>query len=183
MKSNIYMIGFMGTGKSTISRKLAAMIGYREIDTDYEISKNENMRIPEIFEKHGEEYFRNLETEFLKEMQKKEKCIISCGGGMVLRKENVELMKQNGVVVLLTATPETILSRVERGKDRPILNGHMNVEYIEELMEARREYYEAAGELVIVTDGKETIEIAEEIKNSFDFPEKYDIISKLLKIC
>lgn len=64
MKSNIYFIGFMGTGKSTVSRHMAAITGYEEIDTDQEIVKQENMRIPEIFEKYGEEYFRNLETEF-----------------------------------------------------------------------------------------------------------------------
>lgn len=176
MKRNIYFIGFMGTGKSTISKKLSAAIGYQEIDTDYKIAEKENMRISEIFEKYGEAYFRNLETEFLKEMQKKEGCIISCGGGMVLRRENVELMKENGVIVLLTATPETVLKRVENGKERPILNGHMNVEYIEELMEKRRVYYEAAGEIIIATDGKETGEIVEELqkklssrKFSFDF--------------
>lgn len=168
MKSNIYMIGFMGTGKSTVSKRLSALTGYQEMDTDEEISRKENLPITEIFEKHGEEYFRNLETEFLKEMQKKERCIVSCGGGMVLRRENVELMKKNGIVVLLTATPKTVLKRVERGKERPILNGHMEVEYIAKLMEARREYYEAAGELVIVTDGKEAGKIAEELKKKLE---------------
>lgn len=170
MKRNIYFIGFMGTGKSTISKKLSAAIGYQEIDTDYKIAEKENMRISEIFEKYGEAYFRNLETEFLKEMQKKEGCIISCGGGMVLRRENVELMKENGVIVLLTATPETVLKRVENGKERPILNGHMNVEYIEELMEKRRVYYEAAGEIIIATDGKETGEIVEELQKKLSSP-------------
>lgn len=95
---------------------------------------------------------------------------------MVLRKENVELMKQNGIIVLLTATSQTVLNRVQKGKERPILNGHMNVEYIGELMEARRAYYEAAGEIVIATDGKSAAKIVEELKEtinaqkfSFDF--------------
>lgn len=176
MKSNIYFIGFMGTGKSTISRHLAELTKYQEQDADYEISRKKNMRIPEIFEKYGESYFRDLETVYLKEMQQKEKTIISCGGGMVLRKENVKLMKENGVIVLLTATPQTILERVRHGKERPILNGHMNVEYIEELMEKRRECYEQAKDVEIPTDGKRPEEIAMELKKkleklkfSFDF--------------
>ena len=164
MKTNIYFIGFMGTGKSTVSRQMAAITDYQEIDTDQEIASQENMRIPEIFEKYGEEYFRDLETEFLRKMQKKNHCIVSCGGGMVLRKENVALMKENGIIVLLTAAPETVLERVKNGKERPILNGNMNVEYIGKLMEKRRAYYEAAGEIVIVTDGRTAGEMAVELK-------------------
>lgn len=180
MKKNIYFIGFMGTGKSTISRYMSTITGYQEIDADQEIAKQENMRIPEIFEKHGEEYFRNLETEFLRGMQKKTHYIVSCGGGMVLRKENVELMKENGVIVLLTATPETVLKRVENGKERPILNGHMNVEYIEQLQEARRAYYEAAGEIVIATDGREIGEMAEELKKKLESPKfSFDFSSEV----
>lgn len=170
MKSNIYFIGFMGTGKSTISKHMAEITGYEEIDADHEIVRQENMRIPEIFEKYGEEYFRNLETQFLQKMQKRKHCIVSCGGGMVLRKENVALMKENGVIVLLTATPKTVLERVKNGKERPILNGHMNEAYIEELMEARRKYYEAAGEIVIVTDGREVGDMAKELKKNLESP-------------
>lgn len=166
MKNNIYFIGFMGTGKSTISRQMAATTGYKEIDTDQEIVKQENMRIPEIFEKYGEEYFRSLETEFLKGMKKRQHCIVSCGGGMVLREENVKLMKETGVIVLLTATPETVLERVKNGKERPILNGHMNVQYIRELMEKRETYYQAAGEIVISTDGREVLDMVRELKNN-----------------
>lgn len=180
MKKNIYFIGFMGTGKSTISRYMATITGYKEIDADQEIAKQENMRIPEIFEKHGEAYFRELETEFLRGMQEKEHYIVSCGGGMVLRKENVELMKENGVIVLLTATPETVLKRVENGKDRPILNGHMNVEYIEQLQEARKACYEAAGEIVIATDGREIGEMAEELKKKLEAPEfSFDFLNEV----
>lgn len=170
MKNNIYFIGFMGTGKSTISRHMAAITGYEEIDTDQEIVKQENMRIPEIFEKYGEEYFRNLETDFLKGMQKREHCIVSCGGGMVLREENVKLMKKTGVIVLLTATPETVLERVKNGRERPILNGHMNTTYIRQLMEKRETYYKAAGEIVIPTDGREALEMAKELKQNLESP-------------
>lgn len=169
MKSNIYLIGFMGTGKSTISRHLSLITGYEEIDADYEIARQEDMRIPEIFEKHGEVYFRNLETEFLHTMQKNTHHIISCGGGMVLRKENVKLMKENGIIVLLTANPETILKRVKNSRERPILNGHMNTKYIENLMGERQEYYEAAQDIIIPTDEREPEEIALELKNKLEY--------------
>ena len=79
-------------------------------------------------------------------------------------------MKENGVIVLLTAAPETVLERVKNGKERPILNGHMNAAYIEELMEARRKYYEAAGEIVIVTDGREAGDMAKELKKNLESP-------------
>lgn len=170
MKNNIYFIGFMGTGKSTISKHMAEITGYEEIDTDYEIVKKENMRIPEIFETYGEEYFRKKETEFLKGMREREHCIVSCGGGMALREENVKLMRETGVIVLLTATPETILERVKNGKDRPILNGHMNVSYIKELMEKREPYYKQAGEIVILTDGRNSMDMAKELKENLTTP-------------
>ncbi len=170
MKNNIYFIGFMGTGKSTISKHMAEITGYEEIDTDYEIVKKENMRIPEIFETYGEEYFRKKETEFLKGMREREHCIVSCGGGMALREENVKLMRETGVIVLLTATPETILERVKNGKDRPILNGHMNVSYIKELMEKREPYYKQAGEIVISTDGRNSMDMAKELKENLTTP-------------
>lgn len=169
MKNNIYLIGFMGTGKSTVSRSLAELLGYEEIDTDAWIVRQQNRSIPEIFETQGEEYFRELETDLLRRMKSQQHKIISCGGGMVLREENTALMKETGVVVLLTATPQTILSRVENGADRPILNGNMNVEYIRGLMEKRAPYYEAAGEVVIVTDHRLPEEIAEEIKKKLEF--------------
>lgn len=170
MKNNIYFIGFMGTGKSTISKQMAEITGYEEIDTDYEIVKKENMRIPEIFETYGEEYFRKKETEFLKGMREREHCIVSCGGGMALREENVKLMRETGVIVLLTATPETILERVKNGKDRPILNGHMNVSYIKGLMEKREPYYKQAGEIVISTDGRNSMDMAKELKENLTTP-------------
>ena len=179
MKNNIYFIGFMGTGKSTISKHMAAITGYEEIDTDQEIVKKEKMRISEIFETYGEEYFRKKETEFLEGMREREHCIVSCGGGMALREENIKLMHETGVVVLLTATPETILERVKNGKERPILNGHMNVPYIQQLMEKREPFYKKAGEIVIPTDGRESLDMAKELKQnlatpkfSFDFSKK-----------
>lgn len=163
MTTNIFLIGFMGTGKSTVSKQLGKMLKFLEIDMDAEIERREGMKISTIFDACGEEYFRGLETALLKEFQQKSGYIISCGGGVVLRPENVRLMKASGTVVLLTAEPENIYKRVCHSKKRPLLNGNMNVAYIQEMMERRSDYYKAAADITAVTDDKEPEKIAEEI--------------------
>lgn len=161
--NNIVLIGFMGTGKSTISKYMSRMYGMEIVEMDQIIEEREGMSISNIFEKHGEEYFRNLETELLIEMQDKKNVIISCGGGVAMRERNVAEMKKIGKVVLLTASPETILDRVKDNDDRPLLNGNKNVEYIEKLMEARRKKYEAAADILVETDNKPAQEICEDM--------------------
>lgn len=160
---NIVLIGFMGAGKSTVARFLGAQFGMEIVEMDEQIEKSEKKSIPQIFEQYGEEYFRNLETNLLIELQNSTKKIISCGGGAAMRERNVREMKKNGYVVLLTAEPETILERVKENDDRPLLKGKKNVEYIRELMEKRREKYEAAADLIVHTDGKDVQEICEEM--------------------
>ena len=160
---NIVLIGFMGSGKSTISAELNKEYGMEIIEMDQVIADREGMSISEIFEVHGEEYFRNLETELLRELQNRKGVVISCGGGVPMRDENVVEMKKNGKVILLTASPETILDRVKNSHDRPLLENNKNVDFISELMEKRRSKYEAAADIVIQTDGKSAFEICEEI--------------------
>lgn len=153
----------MGTGKTTISRKLQEKLKFSLYDTDAMIVEQEGMRIPEIFEKKGEAYFRQLETGVIKKFEEMEKCIVSCGGGLPLNRENVAYMRHCGTIVLLQATPQTVFEHVRYGKERPILNGNMNVEYIEMLMKRRESAYQYAADVTIVTDGKELEEITEEI--------------------
>ena len=160
---NIVLIGFMGAGKTTISDYLSTMFDMRLVEMDQVIAEREEMSIPDIFATYGEEYFRGLETKLLKELQTGKNCVISCGGGVALRKENVIEMKKNGRVVLLTASPETIYERVKDSDDRPVLNGNKNVEFIADLMEKRREKYEAAADVVIQTDNKTILQISEEL--------------------
>ena len=167
---NIVMIGFMGAGKSTVAEYLSTMFAMEVVEMDQLIAEREGMSISDIFETYGEEYFRNMETNLLIEMQEKKNVIISCGGGVAMRERNVAEMKKNGRVVLLTAHPQTILDRVKDSDDRPLLNGHKNVEYIEQLMEARREKYEAAADIVVDTDNKTVLQICE------------DLIQKLLEM-
>ena len=160
---NIFLIGFMGTGKSTVAKALKKETGAEIIEMDQLIAQRENLSIPKIFEEKGEAYFRNVETELLMELQSGEKTIVSCGGGVPMREKNVLEMKKSGKVVLLTALPETILERVRDNEDRPLLQNRKSVEGIRELMEQRREKYEAAADVMVATDGKSAETIAREI--------------------
>lgn len=163
MDNNIVLIGFMGAGKSTVSEYLKDTYGMDVVEMDQVIAERVGMSIPDIFEIHGEEYFRNLETGLLKELQSRKNTVISCGGGAALREENVVEMKKNGRVVFLTAAPETVYERVKGSDERPILNGNKNVNYIAELMEKRRAKYEAAADVLVATDGRDVQSICEEI--------------------
>lgn len=133
------------------------------IEMDQIIAEREGMSIPDIFEVHGEQYFRDLETNLLIEMQSRKNVVISCGGGTPLRECNVVEMKKNGRVVLLTALPETIFDRVKDSHDRPVIENNKNVPFIADLMEKRRAKYEAAADIIINTDGKSLIEVCEEL--------------------
>lgn len=157
------LIGFMGAGKSTISDYLRTAFAMEVVEMDQIISERQGMSISDIFETYGEEYFRDLETNLLIEMQSRTNVVISCGGGVPMRERNVTEMKKNGKVVLLTAKPETILERVRDNHDRPLLEGNKNVDFIAGLMEKRRQKYEAAADIIIETDGKNELQICEEL--------------------
>ncbi len=162
-KRHIALIGFMGVGKSTISKELKYLSNRPEVDTDAWIEEKEGRRISDIFAAEGEEYFRQQETAMIDELGTMKASIVSCGGGMALREMNVRKLQALGEVVLLTARPETIFERVRYSTNRPILNGNMNVEFISELMEKRRPFYEKAATVTIRTDGRRVDEIAKEI--------------------
>ena len=160
---NIFLIGFMGAGKSTISDYLKNALAMDVVEMDQCIVERQGMSISDIFETYGEEYFRELETNLLIEMQSQSNVVVSCGGGGPRRERNVVDMKKNGRVVLLTAKPETILERVKDNHDRPLLENNKTVPFIADLMEKRRAKYEAAADIVIETDGKSELEICEEM--------------------
>ena len=160
---NIFLIGFMGAGKSTISDYLKNALAMDVVEMDQCIVERQGMSISDIFETYGEEYFRELETNLLIEMQSQSNVVVSCGGGVPMRERNVVEMKKNGRVVLLTAKPETILERVKDNHDRPLLENNKTVPFIADLMEKRRAKYEAAADIIIETDGKNELEICEEL--------------------
>ncbi|BCJ85969.1 shikimate kinase [Effusibacillus dendaii] len=150
---NIYLIGFMGTGKSTLGRVLSQRIGWPWIDTDQEIVKRQNRTIPEIFASEGEAYFRDRETELLKELALRKRILVTTGGGMVLRSENRELMRKSGIVISLTADRNVIRDRVARQGNRPLLAGDELEQRIDRLLKERAELYNEADIQIDTTSG------------------------------
>ncbi len=162
-RKNIFLIGFMGAGKSTVARKLQSEYGMRLIEMDEQIEAQEKMPISEIFAERGEEYFRRLETELLESLNREENTVVSCGGGVPMRERNVEAMRKSGRIVYLSASPETIYERVRHAHNRPLLENNMNVEYIAGLLGERLPKYLAAADVTVSTDGRDVKEICEEI--------------------
>ena len=159
--ANIFLIGFMGTGKTTIANALNRKYDMEIIDMDANIEQEQNMAISEIFVNQGEEFFRDLETKLIYDLQNN--VVVSCGGGAVLRQENVRAMKKSGKIILLNATAETILERVQNSHNRPLLEGNKNVEYIRQLMSKREDKYNSAADYVVDVDNRAVEDIAEEI--------------------
>ena len=160
---NIMLIGFMGTGKTSVSTKLSELLNMKIIDTDEYIELKENMKIDKIFSLYGEEYFRQCEKNALIELSKEKNTIISCGGGIILKDENIQIMKQQGIIILLTASAKNIYKRVKDSTTRPLLNNNMTIEHIDKLMESRKEKYLKAADIIINTDNKTIEEICNEI--------------------
>lgn len=160
----IYLIGFMGTGKSSVAKLLSEISGIGFFDTDQLIEAKANMSVSDFFDAYGEEEFRKIETEVLRDISNDDnQKIVSCGGGLPLKEENCKLMKKSGKTILLTASPETVFNRIANNKERPLLRDNMNADYIEEMMEKRKDAYLKASDYIIYTDGKTPKAIAEEI--------------------
>ncbi|MHC4359152.1 MAG: shikimate kinase [Planctomycetota bacterium] len=161
---NIVLAGFMGTGKTAVSAELARLTGFKGVDVDAEIEKSAGMSIPDIFEKFGESRFRDMETEEIKKVSKGKNLVISLGGGAVMREENMHALRESGVIVCLTAAPETILQRTgnDSNSNRPLLQVEDPLKKINELLALRKPYYERA-DVLVKTDSKSPLEVAEEI--------------------
>ena len=153
-RENLFLIGFMGCGKSTLAKMLAKETGNTLIEMDETIEAEAGITINEIFSQYGEGHFRDLETQLLRRIGEEGGAVVSCGGGAVLREENVAIMRANGKIVYLSATPETIYKRIHNQTNRPLLNGNMNVEYIGQLMSKRLPIYEQASDITIYVDEK-----------------------------
>ena len=122
-----------------------------------------DLPINDIFAKYGEDYFRDIESNLILDIGKEGNTIVSCGGGVVVRSQNRMYMKNSGLVIYLCATPLTIYERVKDSRERPILNGNMNVEYIAGLMEVRRPFYEKAASVIIDTSHMRIDQVAEAV--------------------
>ncbi|MGD1978927.1 MAG: shikimate kinase [Akkermansiaceae bacterium] len=160
MQRNIILIGFMGTGKSTIGRRLSRTFGYPLIDTDQLIVEQQGRPIPEIFAEEGEEAFRDMETNLLRSLSRHSGHIIATGGGIIGREENRLILRNLGYVVWLIAGPAEILARTSRNSNRPLLNHDRPEETIRNLLEVRTPYYKATAHLSIETDQLSFDEVA-----------------------
>ena len=159
---NIVLAGFMGTGKTAVGRELARKLGMRLVELDEEIEKAEGMTINEVFSRFGEPCFRDRETEMVKKFAGHDNVVISTGGGVVLREENMKALRESGVIVCLKATPETILKRTSASGERPLLNVDDPLKKIRDLLDYRQPFYDKA-DIIIETDSLSPAEIADEI--------------------
>jgi shikimate kinase len=168
---SIALIGMMGTGKSVVGKALEQKTGLPRFDTDEIISSKSKMPINEIFSTHGEGHFRDLETETLRSMSLEEPAIIVTGGGIVLRAENVDLLRQLGTVVWLDADQATLRMRIRRLSDRPLLQTANPEATLSELLTVREPLYRKAADLRVDISQKNPQEIAELIlENIKNFP-------------
>ncbi len=164
---NIVLIGYRGTGKSTVGKVLAARLGWPLVSTDAEIVRGAGRPVPEIVAQHGWEYFRDLESTVCREFSAQDRLIIDTGGGAILRQENVACLKKNGVLFWLTASVATIASRIGRDTQRPSLTGTKSfVEEIEEVLSVRTPKYREAADHIVPTDECTINQIVETILSS-----------------
>lgn len=155
---NLYLVGFMGTGKSTVGRAVAHRLHFTVLDSDHEIERRQGKSIPEIFAQDGEPAFRALEAEFISQGHPAERTVVACGGGLVVQPGMVEQLQSRGVVVCLHASLETILERTSRHQHRPLLAVDRPEERVRSLYAAREAIYRRAGTMLL-TDGRPLGEI------------------------
>lgn len=149
---NIILIGYRGTGKSTIGKVLAEKLNRPLISMDELITKKGNQSVPEMVEKHGWDHFRDIESEVASEVSTKDNCIIDCGGGVILRDQNIKNLKKNGKCFLLKADIETIIERIHGDANRPALKKGMSFkEEQEKVLKERDTKYKTAADIVIDT--------------------------------
>lgn len=163
---NLILVGFMGTGKTTLGRHLAQRWRRRFIDSDHEIERLARMKIPEIFAQKGEAEFRRLEREWVEQHMPAGGCVIATGGGLVVPEGMGELLKTKGVVVCLFATPETVHRRTLGSSHRPLLQTENPLERIRTLLAAREPAYLRAG-IAVLTDGRNLPDLAANVERIY----------------
>lgn len=155
---NLYLVGFMGTGKTVLGKRLSQRLAMKFIDSDDEIEKKCGMKIKEIFEKKGEDFFRNEEREFIEHGHPSSGCIVACGGGLVCRGDMPEIVRKKGVSIVLFCDADTILNRVSRTNKRPLLQVENPLEKIKILLNERDSFYKRSGACVSSKGNFEAIE-------------------------
>ena len=163
---NLYLVGFMGVGKTPVGRIVAQRLGYRLLDSDHEIERLAGKCIPDIFEQEGEPAFRLRERTFIEAGHPTEGCVVACGGGLIVQPGMLELVKRRGVLICLHASLETILQRTSGSRSRPLLNVEDPAERIRTLFAQREPVYRRAGTMIL-TDGRPLLDVTAHVMRAY----------------
>ena len=162
LKKPVFFVGFMGAGKTSTSRKLARMAGVASVDMDTYLVRREQKSVTQMFDEMGEEGFRALETEVLRELVQKEPMLISCGGGVVIREENRRILKEYGFTVYLQVTAHEAATRISDLSTRPLFG---DLEHAQKVFDMRLPLYEEVADVSVDTAGRGSSSIAREVKH------------------
>jgi shikimate kinase len=166
--NNIFIIGPMGAGKSTIGRQLAEALSFRFEDSDLEIQRRTGVDIPTIFEYEGEEGFRNREQQVIADLTAQEGLVLATGGGSILRDVNRQNLAARGVVIYLHCSPEQQFARTSRDRNRPLLHTEDPLERLRGLMAEREPLYRSVADLVVSTEKRGTASVVKEIRRRLE---------------
>lgn len=161
----VFFIGFMGAGKTSVARKLARLCGMASVDMDAYLERREGRKITEIFAEDGEEGFRLIETDVLRELLEKDPLLVSCGGGVITREENRALLREGGCVVHLQVTVDEAAARISDKSTRPLFQ---DIEAARRRCEERRPLYESMANITVNTAGKNVYVIAREVQRALE---------------
>jgi shikimate kinase len=166
--NNIFLIGPMGAGKSTIGRQLAEALSFRFEDSDHEIQRRTGVDISTIFEYEGEEGFRNREQQAIADLTNQEGVVLATGGGAILREVSRQNLAARGVVIYLHCSPEQQFSRTNRDRNRPLLQTEDPLERLRQLMDEREPLYRQVADLVVSTEKRGTASVVKEIRRRLE---------------
>lgn len=176
MKTNIALIGFMGTGKTAVGQLLAEKLDRKFFELDWIIERQAGKTIPEIFKDSGEIVFREYEITAAKSLSGESRCVIACGGGMVLNKINIDRLKVEGIIVYLTASPAAILKRTSKEEGtRPLLAVENPARTIGELIKYRKPFYDRAADITVNTSGLDIEGVAGQIIRKLKEDESFSL--------
>ncbi|NIS59176.1 MAG: AAA family ATPase [Proteobacteria bacterium] len=170
---NVVLIGFMGVGKTSVGKKCAERLKWSLFDTDTLIEEACSMTVPEIFAQHGEAWFREMEKTIVERVTKRQECVIATGGGVVLDRENVDRLRQNGLLIHLTMSPEVIFHRIGRHSERPLLQTENPRLTLESLFRSRERLYRACSD---VTIDRTRLSVEETVEKVIETVRSYGII-------